>query len=157
MKKIIVNGKEYNSLSDLPGLLQNIIKDSNKNGIPDIAEKNMQNVTKEGTIQKAKIIVRGREYNSVEEMSDDDRKYFEKNMKNLKGVNVHHLMTAFGGIFGYLISKWLKLPGSDKKKYVKPENKRQISIADNSDKIRTIVFVLIILGIIGGVVMLNVR
>lgn len=157
MKKIILNGKEYDSLNDLPGLLKNIIKDSNKNNIPDIAEKKLHNITKGEKVQKAKIIVKGREYNSVEEMSDDDRKFFESKMKNLKGVNVHTLMTMFGGLFGYLISKWMKLPGSEVKKYMKPGTKKQLTIADNSDKIRTGILVLVILGIIGAVIMFSVR
>ena len=43
MKRIIVNGKEYNNMSDLPGMLQTILKDENKDGVPDIAEQAIKN------------------------------------------------------------------------------------------------------------------
>ena len=42
MKKIIINGREYNGIDEVPELMRHFLKDENKNGMPDIAEKAIQ-------------------------------------------------------------------------------------------------------------------
>ena len=118
MKKIIVNGKEYKSLSDLPGMLQDVLKDENKNGLPDIADNAIQDA-KSGTTTTTntnKISYNGVEYNNLDEMPPEARAKVEEKFKsagiNSRDLNVHNVISALGGPVGWGISKLLKLPGS---------------------------------------------
>lgn len=50
--KIFINGKEISGLQDLPPELQDVLKDGNNNGIPDIAENPLKALGNLGNLNK---------------------------------------------------------------------------------------------------------
>lgn len=77
--KINFNGQEYDDLKSMPPEIKEqylqviqILGDKNHNGIPDMIERGGV-----GNFQQ-KIVVNGKEYDSVNEMSADVRELYEK-------------------------------------------------------------------------------
>lgn len=70
-------------------ILDHVLQDKNQNGMPDIVEQALQNqgggTNPNITTQVATTyVVRGKQYNSLEEMPAEDRAYVEKKMQNIK-------------------------------------------------------------------------
>lgn len=86
MKKIIVNGKEYSSLGEVSTDLQDLLKDDNKNGLPDFVE-NMMNVAKDShgnhVATATQFIVKGKSYKSINEMPPEVRQEVEEKLKKM--------------------------------------------------------------------------
>jgi len=93
--KIVVNGREYSSPDQMPpdvraGYEQALsaLADKNANGIPDLLETHLdagqlshvagQALPTTTVITSQKIVINGREYDSVEQMSPDDRRHYQR-------------------------------------------------------------------------------
>jgi hypothetical protein len=88
MKKIIINGKEYNSLSEIPAEFQNIFHDQNKDGVPDFAEQAIENAKKSG-----------------KSIPDNSQLGMIVNSKEFNMQDFNSLLNGFGG-FGKF-AKWI--------------------------------------------------
>ena len=95
--KIIFNGKEYNSLEEMPpdarrayedamGQINNVFADADRDGIPDILE----NIPTSGVqvFATSKIFFNGQEYNSVDDMPLEARQKYQQAFedKNRDGI-----------------------------------------------------------------------
>lgn len=67
-KKILVNGKEFNSLEEVPETLRHLLADQNQNGIPDVMEKIFQNPM----VQKA-LANSGQVVSSFDQLTPEQR------------------------------------------------------------------------------------
>ncbi|MCI0360059.1 MAG: hypothetical protein L0211_16400 [Planctomycetaceae bacterium] len=109
--KIVINGREYSSPDELPAEARegyeramSALADKNGNGIPDTLEMHldpdklraaMSGATAAATVITAqKFIINGREYNSVGEMSPQDRRHFEAIQSLTSGSNVPPIRTT---------------------------------------------------------------
>jgi hypothetical protein len=94
MKKIIINGKEYNSIEEVPGMLRDLLKDENKDGMPDIAEK----AIKEGFQSSNTISVNGQ---SLQNLSPEEKakitQMIQKNQKFLQNPMLGALIKGVSG------------------------------------------------------------
>jgi hypothetical protein len=86
-KLIVINGKTYNSVDEMPEDVRNqyeqamnSLKDKNRNQIPDAFENMPSNVVVSGNM---KIIVDGKEFNSLAELPPDVRTRYEQAMGKL--------------------------------------------------------------------------
>jgi hypothetical protein len=84
---IIINGKAYNSLDDMPSdvrasyeVMQNVLADKNQNGVPDIMEG-------AAVMQNATIIYEGKAYASVNDLPPEGRAKYEQAMAKLADAN----------------------------------------------------------------------
>lgn len=73
----------------VPEGIQRILADNNQNGLPDIVEQALQNQgvptgTNVSTNVSTSYIVRGKQYNSIEEMPAEDRAYMEQKLSKIK-------------------------------------------------------------------------
>lgn len=87
-RKFKINGKEYNSIKEMPSEIQNAF------------EKTMASKTGTGSkinlaVMRTKIIFNGTEYNSIEAMPQDVRQLYEKLLKAAEtGVMPADIITA---------------------------------------------------------------
>ena len=88
------NGKTYASVEEMPPeerkayeAAMRLLAESDKKGLWELmkAARKAGGVHHEVTIRAMKIVVNGREYTSVEEMSPEDRSLYEQAMTNLEG------------------------------------------------------------------------
>jgi hypothetical protein len=85
--KLIVNGKTYNSVDEMPEDVRkqyeqamNSLKDEDKNQIPDAFE----NISSKNVVSSSmKIIVNGKEFNGLEDLPPDVRARYEQAMGKL--------------------------------------------------------------------------
>jgi hypothetical protein len=98
--KIIFNGKEYNSLEEMPAdarqayeSMMGIFADKDQNGIPDILEgkgdisTTSAQPTSNITLQSATIVYDGKSYNNVDELPPEARAQYEQAMGMLADQN----------------------------------------------------------------------
>jgi hypothetical protein len=98
--KIIFNGKEYNSVEDMPTdarqayeSMMGIFADKDQNGIPDImegkGEVNAQMIQPSSnvTMQSATIVYDGKAYNNVDELPPEARAQYAQAMGMLADQN----------------------------------------------------------------------
>jgi hypothetical protein len=93
--KIVVNGREYSSPDQMPpdvraGYEQamSVLADKNGNGIPDILEMQLDPAKLSAAMSGAspgttvitgqKFVINGREYDSVEQMPQSDKRHYEQ-------------------------------------------------------------------------------
>lgn len=72
-RKIIINGKEFASLDQIPEDLKKLLKDENQNGIPDIAEGkfsfgDIKNIYQFVTQNPGAIQIQGQTYSNFDEL-----------------------------------------------------------------------------------------
>ncbi len=93
--KIIVNGREYDSVEDLPPELRqnyeramSLLADSNANGVPDIMEGMVSPSApvQVQTVQTSRIVYEGREYNSPTDLPPEARRRYEQALSKLNQV-----------------------------------------------------------------------
>jgi len=81
-KLIVINGKTYNSVDEIPVAFEsmNILADKDRDGVPDVFENMSSNVVVSGNM---KIIVDGKEFNSLADLPADVRARYEQAMGKL--------------------------------------------------------------------------
>lgn len=94
--KITVNGKEYNSLNDIPDELKVVFKDENNNGIPDMVEgilagtndlKNSSAQTSGSSNVNANFTTffyNGQQYGSLDQLPPNAKQMVEKGLAGLE-------------------------------------------------------------------------
>jgi hypothetical protein len=93
MQKISFNGKEYDSLDEMPlaerrayEQLLSIFVDKDQNGVPDILEGDIvRNILKAST---ATVIVDGQPVSSLESLPPEARARYERGMKTLQALGL---------------------------------------------------------------------
>ncbi len=97
-KFIIIDGKRYRSVDEMPPEVRQkyeqamrAMEDRNGNQIPDILE----NMAADKTAVNTKIIVDGKEFNSIDEMPPDVRQKYEQAMQPLRDLNTNNIPDAF--------------------------------------------------------------
>ena len=94
-----INGKNYSSLNDVPQEFKALFEDKNQNGIPDIFEGMLQNVTNvEGTTTYNNVMYshNGKSYNNMDELPLDAKKKLLEKLNMLSSGNFGNA----GGNFG---------------------------------------------------------
>jgi hypothetical protein len=84
--KISYNGKEYNSIEDLPPEARKIFEDKNSDGVPDIFDGLMdasKNQTGNTGITASTFVVDGKTYNNLEEVPIDKREEIRTKLDKL--------------------------------------------------------------------------
>ena len=79
LNKINFNGKEYNSINDIPNEFKVLFKDENNNGIPDFVE----GILNSGQNQSVKPLIanfnsfyyNGTQYSSIDELPPEAKKW----------------------------------------------------------------------------------
>src|SRR5512133_2631068 len=98
-KRIVIDGKAYSSVDEMPEDVRkqyeqamsslrdqsgtniaDVLADKNKNGIPDIIENSASAPIVKSTI---KVVVNGKEFNSLQDLPPDVRAKYEKAMGTL--------------------------------------------------------------------------
>ncbi len=99
MQKITFNGKEYNTLDEMPPAerqayeqLMAIFVDKDQNGIPDFLEGDL--VRKILNASTATMIVNGQPVRSLETLSPEMRARYERGMKTLQALGILPEMTS---------------------------------------------------------------
>jgi hypothetical protein len=94
--KITVNGKEYNSLSEIPDEYKVVFKDENNNGIPDMVEGilsgmndlNNPAVNKSGSssvnVNFTTFFYNGQQYGSLDQLPTNAKQMVEKGLASLE-------------------------------------------------------------------------
>jgi len=88
MSQIFFNGKQYNSLDEMPAdqraayeQVMAFMKDENNNGIPDLFEGDV--IQKMMGMASTRVIINGQEMQSFESLPPEARAKFEKPCRNL--------------------------------------------------------------------------
>lgn len=86
-RKILINGKEYNTLDQVPEELKQILKDENQNGIPDIAEGkfsfgDVKNIFQYAMKNPGAIQVQSQTYSNFGELPPEAKAKVEQAMAN---------------------------------------------------------------------------
>jgi hypothetical protein len=84
IKKIIVDGKQYDSIEDVPAEFQEMLKDEDHNGVPDIVQK----AIKSGNIV-AEDESRHKELKNEVKKSTDKEEFLNKIGEKLKNYKIH--------------------------------------------------------------------
>lgn len=98
--KINFNGKEYNSLSDIPDEFKVMFKDENNNGIPDFVE-GLLNSGSSGS-QKPLIanfnsfFYNGKQYSSIDQMPPEAKEMVTKGLSKLESSGLGIMMPKAG-------------------------------------------------------------
>ena len=96
MGKINFNGKEYNSLNEIPDEFRVMFKDENNNGIPDFVE-GLLNTNSTGS-QKPLIanfntfFYNGKQYSSIDQMPPEAKEMVKKGLGKLEGSGFGMMM-----------------------------------------------------------------
>jgi hypothetical protein len=85
-RKFKVNGREYNSVEDMPPDIQNAFKKAMAS----------QATTGNPTVRQNKIIFNGTEYKSIEDMHQDDRKLYEKVLRAVETGDIPPTLVTKG-------------------------------------------------------------
>jgi hypothetical protein len=95
MPQIIVNGKSYASMDEMPAEIRQtyeqamgVLADNNKNGIPDVLEGGISKINLTGTmapmvINSTNIVVDGKLYSNANELPPEARQKYEQAMAKL--------------------------------------------------------------------------
>jgi hypothetical protein len=93
MSQIFFNGKQYNSLDEMPAdqraayeQVMAFMKDENNNGIPDLFEGDV--IQKMMGMASTRVIVNGQEMQSFESLPPEARAKFEKAMSKLSQIGL---------------------------------------------------------------------
>jgi hypothetical protein len=85
--KIVLNGKEYNSIEEMPEdvrktyqTVTDMFADKNQNGIPDIFEGTVPARTSATLVTETKYQYKGQVYSCLEDMPEEVRHIFEKGL-----------------------------------------------------------------------------
>ncbi len=86
--KINFNGKEYNSLNDIPDEFKVMFKDENKNGIPDFVEgllnANSQSSQKPLVANFNSFFYNGKQYSSIDQMPPEAKEMVTNGLSKLE-------------------------------------------------------------------------
>lgn len=102
MSKINFNGKEYNSLNEIPDEFRVMFKDENNNGIPDFVE-GLLNANTTGS-QKPLIanfnsfFYNGKQYSSIDQMPQEAREMVKKGLGKLESSGFGMMMPETGNV-----------------------------------------------------------
>ncbi len=94
LNKITVNGKEYNSIEDVPKEFKVMFEDKNNNGIPDFVEgilagtndlKNAVHTSGDSSINAnfTSFFFNGQQYSDINQLPTEARQLVERNLSNL--------------------------------------------------------------------------
>lgn len=78
--QIKVNGKTIQNLDQLPELLQGVLEDKDKNGMPDIADNALKMAGTGGIFNKVLINMAGKAYGSITDMSPEVQKQIQEKL-----------------------------------------------------------------------------
>ncbi len=96
LNKINFNGKEYNSINDIPNEFKVLFKDENNNGIPDFVE----GILNSGQNQSVKPLIanfnsfyyNGTQYSSIDELPPEAKKMVETGLNSLEKTGMGLMM-----------------------------------------------------------------
>jgi len=95
MKRIIINGKEYKDLKDLPEMFQSLLKDENKDGTPDIAEEAIKKGKTASTSSSVQAEIEKETFGEIDKLSPQEREFIAKNMHKAKKFLNNPLLAGF--------------------------------------------------------------
>lgn len=81
--QIKINGKTIQNLDQMPELLQGVLEDKDKNGLPDIADAALKMAGTGGIFNKVLINMAGKAYGSIADMSPDVQKQIQEKLAQL--------------------------------------------------------------------------
>lgn len=96
MSKINFNGKEYNSLNDIPDEFKVMFKDENNNGIPDFVE-GLLNTNNSGSNKPlvanfSSFFYNGKQYSSIDQMPPEAKEIVTKGLGKLENSGLGIMM-----------------------------------------------------------------
>lgn len=169
--KVLINGREIKSLSDLPENIRNILADDNDNGIPDIAENpfamlgklgDMKNLSKNmpeilqgllvnpQDIRAQKIMINGQEYKSWGEVPEGTKAEMKAKFQELKNMPPPRQTPAPGAPPSVESSQVLsRTPAHQKSEIPVTDNP---AIQEKQDSNRRTLFILALLAFAGWII-----
>ena len=99
--KIYFNGKEYNSIEEVPEEFRHFLKDDNKNGLPDFVEnifgKNLAGAMNNPTVQK--FVFKDKIFDKLEQIPPEEQQKVREKMEKLGLSPSSYSSHSLGGAY----------------------------------------------------------
>lgn len=90
--KIYFNGKEYNSIDEVPEEFRHFLKDENKNGLPDFVEnifgQNLAGAMNNATFQK--FVFKDKIFDKLEQLPPEEQRKVREKLEKLNSLFTPH-------------------------------------------------------------------